>query len=386
MVPMAPAAPNAGTSPGVPRGTAGGPPPYTDSQVRALPGIGVTIWSAGGQRQVASDSNGVVSLGRLSQGRHELSVNTRTLGTGTGNQPAVLALLLPAVQSVREGGRRYDTVVVTPVNDQPTLRIKVDVDAKGQVSSVDWGNGLGVRVAVGDVTGDGRADLKVFGDLAQRNTSGETKLVFVAPKADIVTGAGPGGGPNVRTGTDAGFADGHAKLPNIGVTTTGPGGVMQVRSDGEGRFRLGKLPIGNTIVEFNGGDMASALRTTVGPNTPLPQKTLVELMVVVAIVAIKIDGTPVVFTAAVPANAVKTLKANLRVGRDGNLMDVDWGNGPQGPQSLPKSGAAMLTVPGPNGPIPLNPGLVKDLQDGANKGAPGEVQGSCLQPGLGYKF
>lgn len=43
---------------------------------------------------------------------------------------------------------------------------------------------------------------------------------------------------------------------------------------------------------------------------------------------------PVIFTASVPAKDVKTLKANLRVGRDGNLMDVDWGNGPQAPQDF----------------------------------------------------
>ena len=158
------------------------------------------------------------------------------------------------------------------------------------------------------------------------------------------------------------------------MTATGPGGVLQTRSDGEGWSRLGKLPVGNTVLEFNGADLASALKTTVGPNTPLPQQTLIELLVVIAIIAVKTDGMPVVFTGGVSASALKTLKADLRVGRDGNLMDVNWGNGPQAPQSLTKSGPGTLTVSGPNGSVPLNPAFVKMLQDRANKSAPGLVE------------
>ncbi|MDI1287498.1 MAG: hypothetical protein PSV46_24145 [Reyranella sp.] len=507
----------------MPRGTAGAPPPYTDSQVKALPGIGVSWQSPNGPRQATSGSNGDVSLGKLGPGSHELTINQKILGAGTGNKPAVLGLLLPAVQNVREGARRYVTVVVTPVNDQPTLRIKVDVDAKGQVSNINWGNGIGVNVAVGDINGDGQSDLKLFEDLAKRNTSGETKLAFVLPLARMGTGPGgpsvpapaglrggfiipliavvalqgpggasvgtgktdntgqiafqnlpagrytarlegkdlpagtsgpvtaiatvngtetarttfdvPAGGASTRsfdlpfdvgppppglTGTTAvvsllvpagiaeansalqevsktplGTSQGNAGTPvtgtppapaldpltdglliirYIGVTATGPSGVRQTRSDGEGWTRFDKLPIGNTILEFSGADLASALKATVGPNTPQPQKTLIELLVVIAIVAIKTDGMPVVFTGSVPASAVKTLKADLRVGRDGNLMDVDFGNGPQLPQTLTKTGPGTLILTAPNGVIPLSPAFVKSLQDRADKAPPGMVE------------
>jgi hypothetical protein len=377
-----PAAPAPGTRTTT-RGPAGGTPPFTDAQTKALPGVGVGMRGPGGTRQVTSDANGVVSLGPLRQGRYDLTVNQKDLGAGTGNQPAAIGILLPAVQSVREGARRFVSVVVTPVNDAPTLQIRIDVDAKGQVSTVNWGNGIGVNVAAGDVNGDGRADLKLFEDLAQRNPSGDTRLAFTglasgtpaANEAAIVTSRS-----NIKRPSIA--------LPNVGATATGPGGVMQVRSDSEGWTRFGKLPVGNTIVEFNGGDLASALKASAGPNTPIPQKTLIELLVVIAIIAIKTDGTPIVFTGSVPASAVKTVKANLRVGRDDNLMDVDWGNGPQLPQPLPRTGDGTLTVPGPNGPIPLDPALVRSLQDQVGGSTSGRIaKGDALaQMRLGWRF
>jgi len=578
-----PAPPPATASQETPRGPAGGPPPYTDSQVKALRGVGVSQRGPGVQRQVTSDSNGVVSLARLGPGRYELTVNARSLGTGPqpGAQPvALVGLLLPAVQKVREGERRYRTFVVRPVNDQPTLRVRIDVDASGQVTTLDPGNGIGVTVAAGDVNGDGRAEIKLFEDLAKRNTSGETRLVFVAPvpgstaaaladanaaigdvsttrlgtsqgnptgpekpqpnysnnpipgidvvvrkkpagnaitqtssgdgtstlgvltsgtysvtldtrklldvripgpsggepaqpagiliglllpavqklgeapqpttvehifprsflanakelRIDIVIADG-GGSPKVDWGdgspsTDVGrdgvpapsglriSADvstlrvsalsspqtgpgggtptaneqtistsrsnikqgshGLAKIPNVGGTATGPGGVIQARSDSEGWTRFGKLPIGNTVIEFNGTDLASALKASVGPGTPIPQKTLVELMIVIALVAVKTDGTPVVFTGAVPASDVKTLKADLRIGRDGNAMEANWGNGQQLPQILPRTGAASLTVPGLNGPIALDSAVVKSLQDRVGGSAPGMVEANNI--------
>ncbi len=169
-------------------------------------------------------------------------------------------------------------------------------------------------------------------------------------------------------------------LPNVGVTASGPGGMTQARSDGEGWTRFGKLPIGNTIIEFSGADLASALRSTGAPTAPTPQQNNIELLVVIAIIAIKTDGTPIVFTGSVPASAVKTVKADLRVGRDGNAMTVDFGNGPQLPQILPRTGPATLTVPGSKGPYTLEPLLVSSLQANAGKSAPGMVDAnSALQ-------
>ncbi|WP_422034635.1 hypothetical protein [Reyranella sp.] len=565
-----PAPPPATASPQAPRATASASPPYADSQVKALRGVGVGVRGPGGTRQVTSDSNGVVSLGKLGPGRHELTVNPKSLGPGA--QPvALVGLLLPAVQKLRDGEPRYRTFVLKPVNDQTPLSIRLQYDQGDGVSTVDLANGMGIfaSYSVGDLVARlSGADIKLFEDLAKRNTSGETRLVFVTPVPgstaaaladantamgevsttrlgtsgnptgpdkpipnnqtnpipgidivvkkkpagsaltqstggdgtstlgvltpgthsvtldtkklldvrlpggsgsepaqpagilialllpavqklgeapqpttvehsfprsflanarelliDIIVPEGGGspkvdwgdgspqtdvgrdgvpapsavrvsadvstirvqalsipqtgpGGPGTPTAQEAPISTSrsnkkHAKLSNVGVTARGPGGVIQARSDGEGWTRFGKLPIGNTVLEFNGADLASALTVTGTSTTTL---TASNTGIVIGVIAtIKTDGTPVVFTGSVPANDVKTLKANLRVGRDGNLMDVDWGNGPQLPQPLPRTGAATLTVPGPNGPIPLDPALVTALQVNAGKSAPGMV-------------
>ncbi|MDO8973591.1 carboxypeptidase-like regulatory domain-containing protein, partial [Reyranella sp.] len=263
-----PTPPPATGSPQTPRATASAPSPYTDSQVRALRGVGVGLRGPGGNRQLTSDSNGVVSLGKLGPGRHELTVNRKSLGTGTGTAPlpggqpvALIGLLLPAVQGVR-----YASTNVPPVNDpDEQVQIKVEVDAGGRVSRIDWGGGkASINVAVGDFTGDGRTDLKHFDDLAKRNTSGETRLVFVTPvpgsnaaaladanaAMDAVSTTRLGTTPGNPTGPDKPIPNNsNAPIPGIDVVVqkkpSGGKAISTSKTDGTGQTTFRQLEPGN---------------------------------------------------------------------------------------------------------------------------------------------
>ena len=78
-----------------------------------------------------------------------------------------------------------------------------------------------------------------------------------------------------------------------------------------------------------------------------------------------------------PASAVKSLKADLRIGRDGNAMEANWGNGPQLPQLLTLNGGTISgTLDGTgaySNSITVNEGALQALQDIARQAKPGEV-------------
>lgn len=352
--PPPPALPSA-SSQGTPRSSGPIPTGSTSSIFdrwgNMLAGVGVSSSGPNGPRTAVSDTNGAVSLGRLSPGVHELTVSTRSVATASGgNQPApqmLIGLLLPAVQPAR-APVAVETAVQPNGGD---LHIRLGVDSKGQVTSVDWGNGkgaIGVYVAAGDVNGDGRAEV------ATGRRQYEPLLARAPDQAHIVFG----GLSNSGTFTVSGAAT--RGTPNVRVTATGTGGVFQGATDGQGTTRLGKLPVGNTDIEFNGDDLRSAVRTA-GPTAPTPQKTTIELLVVIAIIALKTDGQPVVFLGSFPANAVpKSIKANLRIGRDGNPMEVNWGNGPQAPQAFNVTGtvtnSGSMALGGITGTIANNAG------------------------------
>lgn len=323
----------------------------------------------------------------------ELTVDAGKVAGGTGQPQLLIGLLLPAVQGARE------TVVARTIPFPATrqLHLKLGVMMDGRVSSIDWGEGKqavavadinsdgradfsgGVRVAAGDVTGDGY--LKAFGDLAKKGAPGETRIGFFVPSSGGDATPAKKDEPTVY-GQTITFT---ATVSKVGLTATGPGGVFQLSTNEQGVARLGKLGMGNTTLDVNGADLASALKTAGGPAKPARQETLIELLVVIAIVAIKTDGQPVVFTGSLPANALpKSLKANLRVGRDGNLMDVDWGNGPQQPQGLAVIGGAFVAgiavwgirTAGNDHPgsTMLNAGpALNALQETARGGKPGDV-------------
>jgi hypothetical protein len=334
----------------------GGAPVVLGSGFKGVSGVAVHFGSPTGTRQAVSDANGVVSLGRLPEGVHELTVSTRGAGTSAGpTPPALLAVILIPVFAQAK-------LVTHTLPSGKDVHITLGANAKGEVTSINWGDGTpSINVAVGDFNGDGRADLKPFQDLAKTGAPGETRIAFQTSSLPNTVNGSASPTRTIPSGQTAPFT---ATLSNVGVTATGPGGVFQLPTNGQGTAWLGKLGIGNTILDINRADLASALKTAGGPGNPTPHETATELLVVVLIITGWLQAEPVVFAGSWPASALpNTLRADLRVGTNGNLMAVNWGKGPQAPQSLNTySGATSV-----------NQGLAKTLQDIARQGKPGDV-------------
>jgi hypothetical protein len=109
-------------------------------------------------------------------------------------------------------------------------------------------------------------------------------------------------------------------LVNVGVSATGPRGMTKLRTDGSGVVRVGPLDGHNWKIEIDGIELRRAAQAAVGPNDPQQG----EVQVVIGIGPVRADAVKYNFFEAWPLRSVPpSIKASLRVGRDGNLMDVD---------------------------------------------------------------
>ena len=324
---------------------------YADSQVKALRGVGVSQRGPGVQRQVTSDSNGVVSLGKLGPGRHELTVNPRSLGAGTqpGAQPvALVGLLLPAVQKVRDGEPRYRTVVVRPVNDPPTAAH--EDRRRRQRPGLDRRPGQRHRRQrgyAGDVDCDGRADIEAFEDLATRNTSGETRLVFVTPvpgsnaAALADANAAIGAVSTTRLGTSPGNPGGPGKpnpnhinnpIPGVDIIVekNPSGGAARQTTGGDGTTTLGVLTPGTHSVRLDTKKLLDV--RTPGPSGSEPVQPAGILIALLIPAVAKLGEAPQpttvehTFPRSVLANA-KELRIDIVVPDGGGSPKVNWGDG-----------------------------------------------------------
>lgn len=134
-------------------GPAGGPPPLTGAPTKALPGLGIGVRGPGGTRQATSDANGVVSLGPLGPGRHELTLSVNTPASPSG---ILISLLIPAVARLGQAPQpttvehSFPPSVLAKSRD---LRIQIVVPEGGGSPKVDWGDGSPLT----DVARDGAA-------------------------------------------------------------------------------------------------------------------------------------------------------------------------------------------------------------------------------------
>ncbi len=326
---------------------------------KALPGVDIVVKKhSGGDLRLKTDGKGNALLGKLTRGEsYDIVISGKDIepaldciasgktGSGTAQPQKIsgilVGLLLPAVQKfgTMQSGP-YSRAFARGSKDQ-AIHLSLAL-AKDGMATINWGDGSGV-LPLGNIK-DGTALSISFGSLA-------------------------------GTGTVTNGAQGIA---NVGVTATGHGGSHQGLTNRQGSTRFGKLPIGSTVFDFNAKDISSRLTTTVSPNNPTPQETFTELLVVIFIIAaLQTDGQPVVFTGTWQASSLpNTLRADLQVGKNGNAMTVNWGSGPQAPQSLTKVSAGALSLSGSNtysGPTTVNAGLAKTVQDFAGQGKAGEV-------------
>ena len=361
--------------------------PGTLRSTERIPGVDVIVKKnpGGNSLQLKTDGKGNASLGKLMRGAsYDIVISGKDLepaldriasgktGGGTAQPQKIIgvlvALLLPAVQKVGTiPSGPYSRVFARGSKDQ-AIHLSLAL-AKDGTATINWGDGGG-NVPLGNIK-DGTA-LSISFTAPGNPTDVTNSSTQDIPQTRIGSLAGTG------TVTNSSAARGIA---NVGVTARGHGGTFQGLTDRQGSTWLPKLPIGNTVFDFNAKHIASSLTTAVTPTHPTPQQEY-EFLVVIFILTgwLPTDEHPVVFASSWPASALpSTLRSDLQVGKDGNAVIVNRGtgtSGPQAPQSLTKIGAGALILSGSNtytGSTTVNSGLAKTVQDVAGQGKAGEV-------------
>jgi hypothetical protein len=178
-----------------------------------------TVGVAYAQTIAASGSTGpftfTVTSGTLPAG---LRLSTSGALSGTPTAAGAFAVTVTATNATNESGSQPYTLTVDPGSSPPPPGVVVG-DFFAAPSGQDEGRG-GRSIAVGDVSGDGVADLIVTGD----NLLGTGSQVVVFSGADLAAGEAPGFGATVL-----------ANFSAAGQSPTALVSVAAVDADGDGR-------------------------------------------------------------------------------------------------------------------------------------------------------
>ena len=302
--------------------------PPVGTRYAPLPNIPLTVANkaGGAPLRIATDGKGGFNFGKLAPGSYTLEAfggngdnggllfgNGGAGGAGTTGQPPILgvlvALLLPAVQKVREAGRVEHTFLSG--NTSQEIKIALDVGTDGRVISIDWGDGSGAidpaKEARSVPLPQGAQPGELHGTLAYTGTT------TVNPGTLSSRASGPGA---TARGEFYTLLLGRPAEPggarSVAVADINGDGKPDLQIEPNGTFTVRKLPPGDYFLGIADND------------SPRPQDRV--LLVALLLPAVqKARETTIIEH---QFNAGEARNISLRMGHDGRIMRLDWGKGP----------------------------------------------------------
>jgi hypothetical protein len=266
-----------------------------------------------GRVDLKTEDNGTFTVGKLAPGEYLFGI-TENASPLPKDRGVLVALLLPAVQKSREASlieHRFPSA-------DDALNVSFRMGKDGRIMSLDWGDGKGPV--------DFAKETKYL-PLPQDASPGELRGTFTSATSSPT--------PHETAGTPISGT-------SVGLDHDPEGIAVASKTDGHGTFSFTKVGAGTLTLKLRANDLVVGAGPGASPHKPA------AILIGLLLPAVGTAGGNFIEHAFTGNSLGHDIKIAFRIGKDGRVMSIDWGDG-QGPIDPAKE---ARTLPLPKGALP----------------------------------